>query len=787
MRRNPLILVSILLLGAIALIFTSRTKAQSSSAERRITQAVDEAKLVRLSGNTHPMARPEFDQGAAPPDLPMERMMLVLQRSPEQEAALDKLMAEQMDKSSPNYHQWITTQRFGQLFGPSDADIETVTSWLRSHGFEIGSVAKGKNVIDFSGNAGQVKETFHTEIHKYLIRGEEHWANSSDPQIPAALTPVVLGVNRLHNFFPKAMNRNLGIYARSKKTGKVLPVKPNFTYNQGSPCGISTSNDCFAVGPADFAAIYHVQELWNAPTNIDGTGQTIAIVNDSNINVVNGVPVDNANFRLLFGLPANNPTVILAGIDPGLNDDEIEAALDTQWAGAVAKGAKIDLVIAANTNVQSGVDIAAQFIVDNNVAPILSESFGNCESILGAGENSFINGLWQMAVASNGQTVLTSTGDQGAAGCENPDPNLITPQPATTGLAVSGLSTTQWNTAVGGTDFNQFQNQTAFWNTTPATSATGQTQLTAKGPIPENVWNDSCTNTVFISAGFDPSIQVACNDPTVSPSFIVPVGSGGGASGIYAKPTWQTGTGVPADGMRDVPDVSLFAGAGLVGTFYVVCQQDQDTANAACNLNSPFLDFSAVGGTSVANQAFAGIVAMILQAHSPHAGLGLINPTLYTLAASVPAASCNSSSPGANCIFNDITIGTNSQPCVLGSSADCGQTITSQLIKPPAANSFRTTSGVITLSCIFAMALGLLCMQARRRNWTTVFALLAFASLLTIAACGSGGGPSTTTPANCEGAVSCGVLSGFNAGVGYDQATGLGSVNAFKLVESNAW
>jgi len=544
MRRNPLILVSILLLGAIALIFTSRTKAQSSSAERRITQAVDEAKLVRLSGNTHPMARPEFDQGAAPPDLPMERMMLVLQRSPEQEAALDKLMAEQMDKSSPNYHQWITTQRFGQLFGPSDADIETVTSWLRSHGFEIGSVAKGKNVIDFSGNAGQVKETFHTEIHKYLIRGEEHWANSSDPQIPAALTPVVLGVNRLHNFFPKAMNRNLGIYARSKKTGKVQPVKPNFTYNQGSPCGISTSNDCFAVGPADFAAIYHVQELWNAPTNIDGTGQTIAIVNDSNINVVNGVPVDNANFRLLFGLPANNPTVILAGIDPGLNDDEIEAALDTQWAGAVAKGAKIDLVIAANTNVQSGVDIAAQFIVDNNVAPILSESFGNCESILGAGENSFINGLWQMAVASNGQTVLTSTGDQGAAGCENPDPNLITPQPATTGLAVSGLSTTQWNTAVGGTDFNQFQNQTAFWNTTPATSATGQTQLTAKGPIPENVWNDSCTNTVFISAGFDPSIQVACNDPTVSPSFIVPVGSGGGASGIYAKPTWQTGTGV---------------------------------------------------------------------------------------------------------------------------------------------------------------------------------------------------------------------------------------------------
>jgi subtilase family serine protease len=781
MRRISLIMLFVLIMGATAVIFTRWASAQSSNAERRITLAIDETKMVQLKGNTHPFARPEFDQGAAPADLPLERMMLVLQRSPEREAALEKLMAEQMDKSSPNYHRWITPVRFGEEFGPSDEDIQTITSWLESHGFQINSVAKGRNIIDFSGNAGQVKEALHTEIHKYNVRGKEHWANSGDPQIPAALTPVVLGVNRLHNFFPKAMNRNLGVYSSSRTTGQIRPVKPQFTYNQGAGnfCGVGSSTNCFVVGPADFAAIYHVQQLWDA--GIDGTGQTIAIVNDSNINIA-----DATNFRSLFGLPANNPTVILAGTDPGPTDDEIEADIDTQWAGAVAKGATIKLVIAANTNTQSGVDIAAQFIVDNNVAPVVAESFGNCESILGSAENSFINGLWQMAVVANGQTVLTSSGDQGSTDCENPNPNLTTPQPAKTGLAVSGLSTTPFDTAVGGTDFNQFNNQTAFWNTTPSTSATGQTQLTAKSYVPENVWNDSCTNEVFIEAGFDPNVLTACNDARVSPSFIVPVGSGGGASSIYPKPTWQTGTGVPNDGQRDVPDLSLFAGAGLVGSFYVACQQDADPGDASCNLNSPFQDFQGVGGTSVSTQAFAGIMAMVLQHNSPTKGLGLINPTLYSLAANLPAANCNSSNPGASCIFNDITIGTNSQPCVLGTSGSCGQAITAQVTAPPNTVGFGATRSVAILSCIFAITVLLLYMQARRRSWTTVFALIAFASLLTIAACGSGGGNSVGNGGGGGGGGQNpnGVLSGFNAGVGYDQATGLGSVNAFNLVEN---
>jgi subtilase family serine protease len=776
MRINRVIFCSVLALAAIALIFSTWTSAQTGSSLRRITQAVDETKVVRLQGNTHPLARLQFDQGPAPADLPMERMMLVLKRSPEQEAALQKLMAEQLDKSSPNYHRWLTPEQFGQRFGPGDSDMQTITSWLESHGFQIESVAKGRNVIEFSGNAGQVNQALHTEIHKYVVKGEEHWANAGDPQIPAALTPVVAGVNTLHNFPRKPMSRKLGQYSRSKATGEVRPVNPNFTFDVGKACGLN--NTCFAVGPADFAAIYHVQQLWTA--GFDGTGQTIAIVNDSNINIA-----DAHNFRSLFGLPVNDPHVILAtGVDPGINNngDEIEADIDTQWAGAVAKGATIDLVIAPNT-VTAGVDTAAQFVVNtmNPRPPILSESFGNCESSLGTTTNQFFNNLWSQA-ATEGITVIVSTGDNGSAGCENPDPNSTLPQPASTGLAVSGIASTPFNTAIGGTDFNQLNNQSTFWNTTPTTGPTGQTQLTAKGYIPENVWNDSCTNTVFITAGFDPTILTACNDKHVTPSFIVPVGASGGMSSIYSKPSWQTAL-TPTDGKRDLPDVSLFAGAGLVGTFYVVCQQDTDTNNAACDLNSPFQNFSAVGGTSVSTQAFAGIMAIVLQENSPNAGLGLINPTLYTLAAGQTPANCNTSGPPmASCIFNDVTVGTNSMPCLLStaSTTSCGQAITSQVIRPPTTNTFRIAAGVLALACIFSLGFLLLIFRNERRSWSVVFALFAFALLLTCAACGSGGGGTKT-----GGSPTIGFLPGFNAGVGYDRATGLGTVNAANLV--NNW
>ena len=155
--------------------------AQSNQARPLITQAVDESKLTVLKGNTHPLARAEFDKGAAAPSMPMEHLMLVLKRGPVQEAALEKLVAEQQDKSSPNYHKWLTPQQFGQQYGPSDQDVQAVAAWLESHGLAVVKVSNGRTVIEFSGTAVQVAQTFHTEIHNYTVHGVQHFAKLTRP------------------------------------------------------------------------------------------------------------------------------------------------------------------------------------------------------------------------------------------------------------------------------------------------------------------------------------------------------------------------------------------------------------------------------------------------------------------------------------------------------------------------------------------------------------------------------------------------------------------------------
>jgi hypothetical protein len=450
MQNRPTFAHGFLLAVAIFLAVPTLISAQTPNPQRRITQAIDETKLTRLSGNTHPLARPEFDRGAAPSSLPMQRMLLVLKRSPEQESALDTLLEQQQDASSPNYHKWLTPQQFGQEFGPSDQDIQTITSWLQSQGFQIDDVSNGRTVIEFSGNAGEVQAAFHTAIHKYSVSGKDHWANASDPEIPTALTPVVAGINTLHNFRKHAMHHVAGVFARSRETGAARLVEPQLT----GPCPGAASITCYAVGPADFAKIYGVPNLLNPPPAPaipqNGNGVTIAIVGRSNINLQ-----DVQDFRSMFGLPPNDPTIIPNGPDPGqVAGDETEADLDVEWAGAVAPSATIVFVVSQSTETSDGVDLSAEYIVDNNLAPILSESFGACEAALGA------------------------------AGC---DFSASFPSPAQDGLQVSGIASTPYNVAVGGTDFNDLNNHAPYWNTTNDST----TLASAKGYIPETTWNDS--------------------------------------------------------------------------------------------------------------------------------------------------------------------------------------------------------------------------------------------------------------------------------------------------------
>src|SRR5712691_3707114 len=636
---------------------------QKSRVATRVTETVDDTNRIVLRGNVHPLARAEFETGVVADAQPVTRMLLLLQRSEGQETALRQLMEEQQSKNSPNYHAWLTPEQFGKQFGPADADVQAVTDWLRSHGFQVSKVSKGRTIIEYSGTAGQIRNAFGTEIHRYNVKGEEHFANVSDPQIPAALSPVVRGVVSLHNFRPKSFLHNAGTFRRNAKTGE---VKPAFTFTD-------VNGTFYAVGPADFATIYNINT-----TTATGLGQSIAIVGQSNINLQ-----DVADFRNVFGLPANVPQVILNGPDPGLvSGDETESDLDVEWAGAVAQQAQIIFVTTQTTQTDSvaGVDASAVYIVDNNVAPVLSESYGSCEANLGASGNAFYNSLWQQA-AAEGITVVISAGDNGSAGCDPAQPPA-NQNAASLGLGVSGFASTPFNVAAGGTDFDDVSNQTTFWNTTNASG----TQASAKGYIPATTWNDSCARTA--KAG---NVSGVCT--TVASDGSDLVAGSGGSSTVYKgalKPSWQAGLG---DANRDIPDVSLFASdGGPTGTptksFYVVCEADQDiTGDSGCSLTkftstAPFHDFQAIGGTSAATPTFAGIVALINQVKGPRQGNA--NFALYNTYNVAKAANnvCNSSSlSGAQltsnaCVFYDTTKGNVSVACV-GGSPNCSNTSTS--------------------------------------------------------------------------------------------------------------
>lgn len=573
----------------------------------RITSPVDEARRVTLKGNISPHIRAGIDQGRAPADLPMDHMLLMLKGSPVQQAALDQLLKGQQDPSSPEFHHWLTPAEFGERFGASAQDVDVVTRWLESRGFQVNSVAPSRLLIDFSGTARNVEQTFHTEMHHYLVRNQPHWANSIDPQIPAALSAVVSGIVSLHDFLSRPAHQ---VTER--------PMQPD----------LNGSNGAHFVAPYDFAAIYDVQRLWNA--GFDGTGQSIALVARSNVN-----PLDLSDFRTLFGLPANNTQIILNGTNPGetADGDEFEADLDTEWSGAVARAARIDLVVSKTTVNTDGALLSAEYIVQNDVAPIASMSFSACELMMSTSENQFFSSLWSQA-AGEGISVFVSSGDSGVAGCDAADF-----QDSQYGLAVSGIASTPFDVAVGGTVFQEGSG--TYWGANnPATLAS------ALGPIPEGYWTefDSLTNS---STGLP---------------YQGYAGGGSGVSSLYTTPYWQTGTGVPASDPatsltpgqhhRYVPDVSL--NAAFAHDNYVLCY------GRVCSQS----EFYGVGGTSASSPSFAGLMALVNQYTGSTSGNP--NPSLYSLFNLSPtvfhslqgtgsAAPCTGGEPGCSATASNTT------------------------------------------------------------------------------------------------------------------------------------
>ena len=605
------------ILSFASFTFPYTADAQTSTT-RLITQPVDESKLVTLHGTVHPLAQSSADARKVADSFAAHRMLLILNRPPDRESALHQFLSDAHTKGSPSYHRWITPEEFGAKFGPADADVQAVWSWLASHGFAVARTAKSKRYIEFSGTAGQVREAFHTQIHQYNVGGEVHYANATEVAIPEALAALVRGVSPLNNFRaqPNLAVAGPALYSRSNEKTTPLWTLPN---------SFGTSNpNIYAVAPEDFATQYDLGPLYSAGVN--GVGQTIGIINESNIDV----SLAN-NYRQLFNL-SNNPTqVVVDGEDPGsLPGIDVEAYLDVEVSGSVAPGATINLYISGGSDLQDPLVLAALRAIEDNQASVLSVSFGECESSLGPNGNELWSSLWEQA-AAQGQTVLVSTGDTGSE-CLFPF-----------FLSVSGLASTPWNVAVGGTDFFYSDFASGGASATTLWNMTNDANLgSLKATLPEQVWNDALGLNIISDGLQRGEIDAGGGGPSTCASA--------GPNDTCAptpKPLWQTGPGVPADGARDTPDVSLFASNGANLSAYPICAAAGDCAPGSGDQAKIFL----VGGTSASTPAMAGIMALVSQKYGRQ---GQADFTLYPLAQQKPAA------------FHDVTKGSNDEICEVG-------------------------------------------------------------------------------------------------------------------------
>lgn len=547
-----------------------------AQARPRIIGDITDLETFPLAGNTKPVLALAQDQGEISAVQPLPGLSIRFSMTSQQRSDLEQLLSDQQTPGSPQFHKFLTPEEYGARFGLSSEDTDKITTWLERQGFSNIQVARSRSFITFKGTVGIAQVAFHTSIHKYTYLGKTHYANVGDPLLPMVLEPVVESVSGLQDFHKSPLGtRGIDPQSTSHGSGKGYLM------------------------PDDFATIYNIQPLYRS--GLDGSGVKIAVVGQSDIKLS-----DIRAFRSTAGLPAKDPEIILAGDDPGVQSmtgDETESDLDLEWAGGIARNATIVFVTSTD------VDTSITYAIDNDVAPIISISYGACERDLGAAEVRTESSQYAQASAQ-GITVLVASGDQGAASC---DRGYV----AFRGLSVDVPASFPNVTGIGGTTFTEGSG--TYWSKT--NNDYGGSALSY---IPETAWNDSSWFGGLAS-------------------------SGGGASLYNSKPSWQTGKGVPADGSRDVPDLAFSASAEHDG--YLICTEGSCASGSRNRSSRNYI----IGGTSAGAPSFAGIVALMVQSLGR---LGNINPRLYSLAAS------------STDVFHDITSGSNIVRCVEG-SPDC--------------------------------------------------------------------------------------------------------------------
>ncbi len=580
-----------LLFALMAALWFGSAQAAPAGAPARITQTVDDSQRTEIRGHVHRALAESRDLGSADPASRLDRLILVLRSSPDQQAALDRFLERAQTRHTAEYHHWLKPAEFASRFGVAPDDRATVKAWLKAHGLHVDDEPAGGRLIVFSGTVDQVSGAFGVRMHNYEWHGQRHLANANNPSVPTALAGVVGGLASLHDF----------------------RHQPQLVRRQTAPQW--NTGGANYIAPSDFAVIYDLATPHSS--GLTGTGRSIAILGRSDV-----VTADMSTFQSDFGLPTNAPQIIHNGAAPGrVSKDETESDLDLEWSAGAAPGATIKFVTSANTQTSDGIDLSAAYAVSNNVADIISLSYGSCEisSDISAGNPPYYQQLWQQA-AAQGISVFVSSGDSGAAGCDASGSTK-----AVGGLGVNKLCSSPYSTCVGGTEFvaDAGTAQSTFWAS--GNSPLPTSQASALSYIGESAWNQSGT--------------VVTNGDLYA--------SGGGASIYFAKPAWQYATGVPADGRRDVPDVSLTAASNHDA--YLILSSEGQTGST----------LEAIGGTSASTPALAGIVALVAQSQGQR--LGNINPALYNLS--------NLQAAGGAQVFHRITSGNNSVPGQTGFSA----------------------------------------------------------------------------------------------------------------------